>query len=111
MEATSFDNLFAGSVVPVATCPIVVAPNQSLVVGAVIELNAEGNAVTPTDANKVYGIMTETVVTTDKPKLSVAYLSGEFNENKIVLPDGALKDDYKRSLRKISIFLKSVVKE
>ena len=39
----------------------------------------------------------------------VLYMTGEFNENKIVVPEGKTLEDYKPVLRKLGIFLKPVV--
>lgn len=111
------DNLFAGNgVQPPVTQPVTVAANQSLERGAVFELNSSGEAVVPTgapiDPSKVYGIMAETVVTDGAGTTeSAAYMTGEFNERKIIVPEGVTLEDYRPSLRKLGIFLKSTVAE
>lgn len=111
LDSFTPDNLFAGNVQPVVTEVITVAADQNLVKGAVFELDLNGNAVVPTGApiepSKVYGIMSETVITAvGETKPSVAYMTGEFNKNSLVFPDGTTVSDYKVPLRKIGIFLK-----
>ncbi len=110
-----YENLFAGSVQPVVTESITVAASQELVLGQVVELDASGNAVAPSgetiDPTKAYGIMAAPVTTeAAETKESVVFLTGEFNQDKIIIPDGEDLADYKLALRKLGIFLKLAVK-
>jgi hypothetical protein len=116
-EEFFYDNLLAGNgVQPVVTQPVTVAANQSLERGALFELNVNGEAIVPTgapiDPAKVYGVMAETVVTDGSGTAeSVAYMSAEFNERKLIVPAGITLADYKEPLRKLGIYLKSTVSE
>lgn len=111
----SYENLFISSTLTIVTEEITVAESQNLSRGAVFELNASGQAVVPTgapiDPTKVYGIIAETTVTgAAETKKSIAYLTGEFNRDAIIVPAGVTVADYKVPLRKLGIFLKSAVK-
>ncbi len=115
-EQFTYDNLFAGVTMPAVTEEIVVAADQNLVKGAVFEKNANGEVAVPSgspiDPTKAYGLMAETVVTgTGETKKSVAYITGEFNKSKIVIPDGEDIEAFKDALRAKSIFLKETIEE
>lgn len=115
-EYMTYDNLFAGNTMAVVTEEIVVAESQTLEKGAVFEKDVNGHAIVPTgsppDPTKAYGIMAESVTTqAGETKTSVAYVTGEFNIDKIVFPSGGDLDGYKDALRKLGIFLKDTVKE
>ncbi|GEN83621.1 hypothetical protein SLU01_19330 [Sporosarcina luteola] len=108
-----YENLLAGFQSHVVTREIVVAPNQELSLGQVFELNAQGQAVAPTepsDASKAFGIMADAIATGGTAKKSVYYAAGEFNKHKVILPDDADFNAYDQSLGKIGIYLNDVVK-
>lgn len=112
-ETMSYDNIFAGNVMPVVTEAGTVAENQNIKALAIVELDASGKVVAPgstPDETKAYAIAAEAVVTREgETKPIVLYMTGEFNENKIVVPEGKTLEDYKPVLRKLGIFLKPVV--
>lgn len=111
-ETFTYDNLFAGNVMPVVTEKATVAESQTIAQYAIIELNASNQVIAPTgtiDPSKAYAIAAEAVTTgVGETKLIVLYMTGEFNEAKIVVPAGKTLADYKVPLRKLGIFLKSV---
>lgn len=113
-ETMTYDNIFAGNVMPVVTEAGTVAQNQTIEALAIVELDDNGNVVAPgetVDESKAYAIAAEAVATeVGETKPIVLYMTGEFNENKIVLPEGKTLANYKPTLRKIGIFLKPVVK-
>lgn len=114
------DNLIAGGVAPVVTEAIIIAADQTILRGMVLELNDDGHAVVPVasveppapiDPTKVYCIAAEDILTVAAAAPSVGYLSGEFNVERVKFPEDTTADDYKVALRNIGIFLKPVVKE
>ena len=53
----------------------------------------------------VYAVLAEDVDTTDEAKEAAVYLTGEFNEKALIVAEGAAAD-FKKSARKVSIFIK-----
>lgn len=112
-ESFAYDNIFAGNVMPVVTETGTVAENQTIAQYAIVELNASNQVITPAeviDPTKAYAIAAEAVSTgAGETKSVVLYMTGEFNEDKIVIPEGKTVADYKPVLRKLGIFLKTIV--
>ncbi len=112
-ETFEYDNIFAGNVMPVVTESVEVAESQTIAKYSIVELDASGKVVFPAgeiDVNKVYGITTEAIVTeAGENKPVVLFMTGEFNERKIVVPEGKTIAEYKPALRKLGIFLKTIV--
>ncbi len=111
-ETFAYNDFFAGNVMPVVTEKGTAAENQNIAQYALVELNASNQIIFPTgtiDVTKVYAIAAEGVTTgAGETKPITIYLTGEFNEAKIVIPVGKTIADYKIPLRKLGIFLKSV---
>lgn len=108
-----YENILAGFQSNVVTKEVIVAPNQELSLGQVIELNEAGQAVTPVDpldATKAYGIMADAIATGATPRKSVYYAAGEFNKYKIILPTAAVFQEYDIALRNKGIYLNDVVR-
>lgn len=113
-ETFVYENIFAGNVMPVVIETGTVAEKQEIQQFAIVELDANGFVVAPAgeeiDVNKAYAIAAEAVTTkAEETKKIVLYMTGEFNENKIVAPEGKTVSDYKVALRKLGIFLKPTV--
>lgn len=107
-----YDNLFAGDaeVVPEA---VTIKKGEVIPKFSVVAKNAEGKVVTAAkddDTLKLYGILAEDVNATDKDVESVVYLSGEFNSNTVIVPEGHTLEDFKVGLRGIGIYLKESLK-
>lgn len=101
------DNLFAATqVMPVVADKLTVAKSGALKRGTL--LTAAGAAVTA--AADVYAVLAEDVDTTDAAKDAAVYLTGEFNQNALIVSTpsaGTLAvADCKAAARKIGIFIK-----
>lgn len=110
----TYDNLIAGSQMPVVTDTITVAPSQDIKRGEILELDANGQAIAPTgtiDPTKAYCIAVDDIITTTQAAPSVGYLAGEFNQERVIYPTGKGVADYKVHLRKLGIILRPVIKE
>ncbi|CDX01293.1 Hypothetical protein DPCES_1406 [Desulfitobacterium hafniense] len=55
-----------------------------------------------------YAILAEDIVGSTDGAVGVLYMSGEFNEDALIVPEGETVASYKGDLRKIGIFLKSL---
>lgn len=108
---TTRDNLFAASqIMPVVTDKLNIAKAGVLKRGTI--LTSAGAAVTA--ATDVYAVLAEDVDTTADAKDAAVYLTGEFNENALVVgtpSTGSLTvADCKATARKIGIFIKPSIK-
>lgn len=100
---TTRDNLFAASqIMPVVSDKLNIAKAGVLKRGTL--LTAAGAAVTA--AADVYAVLAEDVDTTDSAKDAAVYLTGEFNENALIVGSGVTVAECKASARKLSIFIK-----
>lgn len=105
----TYDNLFAGNVMPVVTEKVTVADGEDLDRGEVVKLDGgEIKALTAT-GDDPYGIMAEDCVASGSTEESVAYLTGEFNEYALEYGTGDI-DNFKVKLRELGIFVKPTVK-
>lgn len=107
-----YDNLFAGDA-EVITEALTINKGEVIPRFSIIAINADGKGVTPAkedDTLKLYGILAEDVNATDKDIESVVYLSGEFNSNTVIVPEGHTLEDFKVGLREIGIYLKESLK-
>lgn len=97
------DNLFAATqVMPVVADKLTVAKSGALKRGTL--LTAAGAAVTA--AADVYAVLAEDVDTTDAAKDAAVYLTGEFNQNALIVGGSISVADCKAAARKIGIFIK-----
>lgn len=107
-----YDNLLAGDTKIVAE-EVVIKKGETIPKFSVIAIDGTGQIVTPKkddESLKVYGILIEDVDASKEEKVSVAYLTGEFNSNVVIFPEGTTIDDFKVTLREIGIFLKENIK-
>lgn len=97
------DNLFAATqIMPVVADKLTVAKSGELKRGTL--LTAAGAAVTA--AADVYAVLAEDVDTTYAAKDAAVYLTGEFNENALIVGGSISAADCKADARKIGIFIK-----
>lgn len=101
------DDLFAASqIMPVVADKLTIAQGGTLKRGTL--LSAAGAAVTA--AADVYAVLAEDVDTTAAAKDAAVYLTGEFNQNALIVgtpASGTLTvADCKAAARKIGIFIK-----
>lgn len=102
---TGMDNLFAASqMMPVVNDKLTVA--QAGLVKRGTLLDADG-AVCEDAAAGVYAVLAEDVDTTDAAKEAAVYLTGEFNENALIVAEGATAADFKAAARNVGIFMKA----
>lgn len=110
------DNLFAGHVMPKVTDYGTIASGQNLTRGAVLGRVTANGKLKLVDKNatdgsqNVYAILAEDVDATAADKVAPVYLTGEFNENALILATGTTAADVKASARAVGIFIKSPVK-
>jgi hypothetical protein len=107
------DNLFAASqIMPVDADSLQIAAEQNLKRGSLVTsagvlcTNAEADPETETAADEVYAVLAEDCDTTDGAKDAAVYLTGDYNENHIIVGEGATAADFKVSARKVGIFIK-----
>ena len=96
------DNLFATSTQHVVSDVLQIA--QAGIVKRGTLLDEDGAAVVSGKA--VYAVLAEDVDTTDGAKEAAVYLTGEFNEKALSVGEGAAVADFKKSARKVCIFIK-----
>lgn len=102
-ESPKRDDLFAASqIMPVVADKITVAKAGEVKRGTL--LTAAGAVATA--AADVYGVLAETVDTTDSAKEAAVYLTGEFNETALTVGGSITVADCKAAARKIGIFIK-----
>lgn len=99
------DNLFAATqVMPVVADKLTIAKAGELKRGTLL---TAGGAAAGGSA-EVYAVLAEDVDTTAAAKEAAVYLTGEFNENALIVASGAVAD-CKASARKVGIFIKKNV--
>lgn len=108
------DNLFATSTQHVVSDVLLIAKAGVLKRGTL--LTAEGAVVKSTTTgdgdsavttyDDVYAVLAEDVDTTEAAKEAAVYLTGEFNEKALMVAAGGKVSDFKKSARKVCIFIK-----
>lgn len=108
------DNLFATSTQHVVSDVLLIAKAGVLKRGTL--LTAEGAVVKSTTTgdgdsavttyDDVYAVLAEDVDTTEAAKEAAVYLTGEFNEKALTVAAGGKVSDFKKSARKVCIFIK-----
>lgn len=115
-ENFEYENLFVGSVYPVVTeKATIVSGAGSLARGTVLGLvTASGklNIVNSTKSDgtqTVYAVLDEAVDATSADKVTSVYLTGEFNQAKLVFGGTDTYATHKVSARKIGLFFKPAI--
>jgi hypothetical protein len=108
------DNLFAASqIMPVDADSLQIASGQNLKRGSLVTaggaLCTNATAADETPADEVYAVLAEDCDATDAAKEAAVYLTGDYNENHIIVGGDASAADFKVSARKVGIFIKSGV--
>ena len=99
------DNLFAASqIMPVDADSLQIASGQNLKRGSLV--TAAGALCTTAGTDEVYAVLAEDCDATDAAKDAAVYLTGDYNENHIIVGDGATAAGFKVSARKVGIFIK-----
>ncbi|MGN1150285.1 MAG: head decoration protein [Sutterella sp.] len=96
------DNLFATSTQHVVSDVLLIA--QAGVVKRGTLLTEAGAMVKASE--EVYAVLAEDVDTTEAAKEAAVYLTGEFNEKALTVDAGSAVADFKKSARKVCIFIK-----
>ena len=97
------DNLFATSVFPVLTDVLSIAAGQKLKRGALVDATGKLCGA----SSEVFAVLADDVTTGDAAVEAAVYLTGEFNEKALSVAEGATVAGFKKSARKVSIFIKS----
>ncbi|OQP00861.1 hypothetical protein B1689_07520 [Geobacillus sp. 44C] len=110
------DNLFAGHVMPKVDDSLLVEAGQGVLARGtllgVVTTSGKAKVVSKdaTDGSeKVYAVLAENIDTTNGDVLAPVYLTGEFNENALIVADGDTVADHKASARAVGIFIKSTM--
>lgn len=117
LSQTKFDhdNLIAGDFHAV-TDKVIVKAGSAYRRGTVVGLlTADAKAVavdsTKTDGSeKPYGILTDDIDATESDMETVVYLTGEFNENRLIFGGTDKAETHKKVLREMGIFLRKSTK-
>nr|VFK12791.1 MAG: Bacteriophage lambda head decoration protein D [Candidatus Kentron sp. LFY] len=108
------DSLIAGDH-PIVTQSVTVATGQNLKRGTLLgKVSASGKVVlseaAANDGSQTpYAVLSEDTDATDGDKTTIAYLSGEFDEDSITFGIGHTADSARDALRAINIYLKTLV--
>ncbi|MCE4048031.1 head decoration protein [Bacillus sp. Au-Bac7] len=108
-----YDNLFAGTSVPVNVKGVRLKSGQGLLVrGTVLAIEAATGLAVKVDSTKTGGvesadcILTDNVDTTSSDVVSTAYSSGLFNRKALVFGGTDTADKHEKTLRTLGIYLK-----
>ncbi|WP_322957932.1 head decoration protein [Providencia huashanensis] len=99
-------NLFAGEMYR-STKGVNLLAGQVYPVGSVIALNADKKGVladSSGDTLTFYGVLSEEVDATEEDKVSIVYLTGEFNRRALVFGGADTADQYEEIARTQGIF-------
>lgn len=107
------DNLIAGNRHPVDICHITIKEGQNLKRGTVLEEDAAGGTYvergTVESAEAEY-ILAEDADATEGDTTGVAYRTGEFAENALIVKEGyEITEKDRKALRNAGIFLQSIM--
>lgn len=107
------DKLFAGLEVPVLTGFAEIKSGQGVIKrGTLIGKSSDGGfyIMGSSEAADIvpYGILADTVDTTDEKVNTTVYLSGIFNRSAVFLSEGEDISDYEYEFRKLSIYFRDI---
>lgn len=102
------ENLFAATqMMPIVADKMTIAKSGVLKRGSLLD---ETGALIAAADTAVYAVLAEDVDTTNAAKDAPVYLTGEFNENGVIVGGDISAADVKASARKVGIFLKPSIK-
>lgn len=111
----TYDDLIASGVFPIITDTITIKSGSNLLRGTVLGIiTATGKAIkvdsTAGDGSAVaYAILCQDTDATSADVVAPVYLTGEFNGDALIFGGTDTKATHKNALRKIGIFIKTVV--
>lgn len=105
------DDLIAGNRHPVDVCHVVIKEGQKLLRGTLLEKSVEESDKyvirgTQTEGSSAEYILAEDVDAIEEDMVGLAYRTGEFAENAVIVKEGySITEEDKRELRRLGIFL------
>lgn len=113
-ETFSYNNLFAGNVMPVVTDKGTITGGTYIAGTAMGRITASGKLVkvdsTALDGSQtIYAILAEDVDASLADKPAAIYLTGEFNESKLVFGGTDTVATHRVDARKLGIFFKTTI--
>ncbi len=111
IETYNYDNLIAGSY-PLVTEEVTVKSGENLTKGSIVEIASDKVNLIDATSGTPYAVMAEDVNASSADKKGLAYLSGEFNSDKLKVKSGVsglTVASLKSKLRDINIYIKDTV--
>lgn len=111
----TYDNLIVSGTFPIVTDTLTIASGQNLTRGTVLGVVTIGGEAVKVDSTAVdgsgvaYAILCQDTDATLADVVAPVYLTGEFNGDALVFGGTDTKATHKNALRKIGIFIKTVV--
>lgn len=116
------DKLIAGNAIPLVAKGITVAKGEGVLKRGTLLGIANDKTYKRTDTTETIGeggdaevktigadcILCDNVDATDAEVVTTAYVSGEFNRDAVILPEGKKIEDHETELRKLNLYMKSV---
>lgn len=110
------DNLVAGHEFPILTKEVIVKGNQGILErGTVVGMVDETKLAVPVDSTAndgsqvPYGILTDTIDTSDGDVVTTCYISGLFNVNALHFGGDDTAETHEAKLRELGIYLKETI--
>ena len=115
VTGVTYDELFAGSEIPVMTKNVTIKSGSTVVRGQLLSIDSDSGKVIPTPAAgddtpagvAVY-IAKEAVDASTADKVATVYTSGYFNREKLVAVTGDTVNGHETELRDVNIILSSL---
>lgn len=114
-ESMTYDKLFVSGTFPVITDELIIKSGSNLVRGTVLGVITVGGKAVAVDSTAVdgsevaYAILSQDTDATLADKVAPVYLTGEYNGAALTFGGTDTKATHKSALRKIGIFIKTVV--
>ena len=112
LGSVGFDNLINGAYPPTEVFHVNVASGQGVLERGTLLATADGGMkkISSATTGKANAVLAESVDTTDGAAVAVAYRTGHFNANKLIVADGyTITDADKAALRAAGILLSDAV--
>lgn len=113
--SVTYDKLFVSGAFPVVTDTLVISSGQNLTRGTVLGIVTTGGEAVKVDSTAVdgsavaYAILAQDTDATLADVTAPVYLTGEVNGDALIFGGTDTKATHKNALRKIGIFVKTVV--